>query len=180
MSESTDQSLVERTLDGDEHAFERLVERYEKTLFHVALRMVGDFEEARDITQTTFVRAYEKLDGFDPRFKFFSWIFKILVNESRNILRKKRKHEPLREDLVSPRKAPDEVAHERLRGEMVQRAILDLSVEHRQVILLRHFGELSYREMGWVLDVPEKTVKSRLFTARRRLCDILTELGVTA
>jgi len=125
------------------------------------------------------VKVYEKLDRFDPRFKFFSWLFKILVNESRNALKKRRNHEPLADDLISPRKTPDDVVHERLQGEMVQRAILDLSIEHRQVILLRHFGELSYREMSWALDVPERTVKSRLFTARRRLCDILTGLGVT-
>ena len=170
-------ALVKQCLEGNARAFETLVHRYYKVLFNCAYRMVSDVEDARDITQSTFLKAYEKLKTFDPRHKFFSWVYRIMVNESLNLLGRRKPHQPLDAALVSPRSRPDEDHERRRQGEAVQAALMHLSPEHRQVIVLRHYAELSYREMSWVLGIPEKTVKSRLFSARRQLSTILVSRG---
>jgi RNA polymerase sigma-70 factor (ECF subfamily) len=178
MDEATEHSLVRKTLTGDGGAFGRLVEEYQKTLFNTAYRMLGDREEAKDVTQTAFVKAFDKLETFDSRHRFFSWIYKILVNEARNRLRRRRDVEPLSAEIASGARTLEEAHDDRWREERIQSAISQLAPDYRLVIVLRYFGDLSYREMSEVLDIPEKTVKSRLFTARRRLADILISLGV--
>jgi RNA polymerase sigma-70 factor (ECF subfamily) len=174
----TEQALLRKTLRGDGAAFGRLVEEYQRPLFNTAYRMLGDLEEARDLTQTAFVKAFEKLGTYDSRYRFFSWIYKILVNEGRNWLRRRQGVEPLLEDFASEGKTLEEEHDDRRRGERIQSAISHLAPDYRLVITLKYFGDLSYREMSEVLDLPEKTVKSRLFTARRRLAEVLIQLGV--
>lgn len=173
MSGADDRSLARDFVQGHRESFDLLVERYYKVLFNVALRMVNDYEEARDITQTTFMKAYEKIDTYDPKHKFFSWIYRILINESLNQLHRRRPREPLDARLVAREKTPQEEYETNRLSKAVQTALLQLSTEHRQILALRHFGDLSYKEIGSVLEIPEKTVKSRLFSARRRLCAIL-------
>lgn len=167
-----DASLVARCLKGDQGAFELLVTRYERVLFSVALRLVGDYEDARDATQNAFVRAYEHLDTFDPARKFFSWIYRIVVNECLNLRRARHPNEPLVDTLVAPGGAFDAVAaseaHDR-----IQAALMALTPEYRAVVVLRHFADLSYEEISEALGVPDKTVKSRLFSARKRLAELL-------
>ena len=82
MSEAEDRELVEKCCDGDRAAFTELVDRYQKTVFNTALRIVGDPEEAEDVAQSAFLKAYEKLDSYKPQYRFFSWIYRITVNES--------------------------------------------------------------------------------------------------
>ena len=101
MDDGDDAELVNRCLSGDQLAFEPLVTRYQKVLFNVALRMVGNYEDARDIAQTAFVKAFEKLDTYDPRYRFFSWIYRIMMNESLNYLQRRKFHEPLDVNLSS-------------------------------------------------------------------------------
>lgn len=149
---------------------------YERVLFKVALRMVGNYEDARDIAQTTFVKAYQNLASYDPRFRFFSWIYRIMMNESLNLIQRRRTHLPLDPTLASPQNVQDD-AQARELSERVQSALAKLSAEYREAVILRHFGELSYREMSSVLSIPEKTVKSRLYTARRRLGELLQDPG---
>ena len=84
MSDSEDRSLIRRCLRGDTEAFGRLIDRYQGPLFNTALRITGDCEEAKDITQTIFIKAYEKLSSYKPEHKFFSWIYRMLINESIN------------------------------------------------------------------------------------------------
>jgi RNA polymerase sigma-70 factor (ECF subfamily) len=169
-----DAQLVERCLRGDAEAFQPLVERYQRVVFNVALRMLRDDEEARDAAQNAFVKAYEKLDSYDPRFRFFSWLYRIVVNECLNVRGRRRRHEPLAGDLPSAHRADQEVQSREL-GERVQAALMTLSLDYRLVVVLRHFAGLSYAEMSGVLQVPEKTVKSRLYTARQRLGELLLE-----
>jgi len=168
-----DTALVARCLQGDWSAFEPLVKRYERVLFSVALRLVGDYEDARDATQAAFVRAYEHLETFDPERKFFSWIYRILVNECLNLRRGRHAGEPLADTFHVEGGAFEAVAaseeHDR-----IQRALLSLTAEYREVVVLRHFADLSYDAIAEALGVPEKTVKSRLFSARKRLGEILT------
>jgi RNA polymerase sigma-70 factor, ECF subfamily len=177
MKELDDKALVTECLGGTTAAFEVLVDRYQKVLFNVALRMLHNREDAMDATQTAFVKAYEKLDTYDPTYKFFSWIYKILVNESLNQLAHRRPQEELDSGIMSPGRTPeDEVTEERVQ-ERVQSAIVKLPLEYRRLVVLRHFGDLTYRDMSAALDLPEKTVKSRLFTARRMLKDLLNQRG---
>ena len=167
-----DKLLVTRCLAGDETAFEGLVERYQRVLFTVAVRMVGDRDEAADATQNAFVKAYRKLDTFDPAVKYFSWIYRILYNESLNNRRSRRAFEPLTPDLALVA-SPADMLDAAERRERVQSAILALPPAYREVIVLRFFGELSYGEIADTTGLPVKTVKSRLHTARQRLASLL-------
>jgi RNA polymerase sigma-70 factor (ECF subfamily) len=163
---------VARCLKGDTSAFEPLVTRYQRVLYTVAFRLLGNAEDARDATQNTFVRAYARLDTFDPSRRFFSWIYRIAVNESLNLRRTQRPHDPLPETLETSAGAMEQVAAREL-SERVQAALMTLSSEQREVIVMRHFADLSYEEIAEMLEIPEKTVKSRLFLARQRLAPLL-------
>ncbi len=167
-----DHELVDRCLRGDLEAFAPLVVRYQKPLFNVALRMVRDREDARDITQTAFVKAYEKLRSFDRQHRFFSWIYRIAVNECLNFVSRRRPERPLLADLP----AADDPQRDAEASELaarVQDALVTLTLDYRLVVILRHFLDLSYVEMSEALLIPEKTVRSRLYTARQRLAEVL-------
>ena len=163
---------VARCLKGDSASFETLVLRYQRVLYTVALRLTGNPEDARDVTQNTFIRAYQRLETYDPERRFFSWIYRIAVNESLNYLRVRRPHDPL-EDTIEAVAGEDPVERRQI-GERVQSALMELTREYREVVVLRYFGELSYEEIGETVGIPEKTVKSRLFSARQRLAEILS------
>src|SRR5215510_13546368 len=165
-------ACVARCLKGDASAFEPIVTRYQRVLFTVALRLLGNAEDARDATQNAFVRAYERLDTFDPSRRFFSWIYRIAVNESLNLRRTVRPHESLPETLESAPAGMDAVEAREL-SERVQAALMTLTPEYREVVVMRHFADLSYGEIAETLEIPEKTVKSRLFSARQRLAPLL-------
>jgi RNA polymerase sigma-70 factor, ECF subfamily len=170
--DEADHTLVARCLAGDTAAFEPIVERYQRVLFTVARRMLGDTEQAADATQNAFVSAYRKLGTFDPKRRFFSWIYRILVNECLNDRRARRPHEPLSPQLAAAGTPADLLeAEERRRS--VQAAVLALPTEYREVVILRHFTGLSYDEIADALGLPAKTVKSRLHTARQRLGEML-------
>jgi RNA polymerase sigma-70 factor (ECF subfamily) len=178
MSDTEDKALVARCLAGEREAFEGLVDRYQGVMYNVALRTVGNRDDAMDVTQTAFIKAYEKLDSFNPEYKFFSWLYRIVVNESLNLIARRKPQDDVDPTLPDPGPAPDsEYADGRMR-DRVQWAIDTLPLDYRRVIVLRHYGNLSYRDMSDALDLPEKTVKSRLFTARRMLRDVLLKQGV--
>jgi RNA polymerase sigma-70 factor (ECF subfamily) len=160
--------LVQRCLEGDQAAYEPIVRRYQRVLFNVALRMLGDYAAADDATQNAFISAYRKLASFDPNRRFFSWIYRILVNECLNDRRSRRPFEPIWADAAMVGSPADDLeTSERRRA--VQTAIRDLPPDYREVVVLRHFGGLSYDEIADAVGVPAKTVKSRLHTARERL-----------
>jgi RNA polymerase sigma-70 factor (ECF subfamily) len=168
MQHSDDEALVSRARAGDTGAFETLVTRYHRVLFTVALRMLGNDADAGDATQVAFIRAYERLDSFDPRFRFFSWLYRILLNECSNSRRGRRAPQEIASELAAD-PTPLEALERAERRRRVQMALLDLPAEYRQVVVLRHFGELSYEEIAGTLGISSKTVKSRLYTARQRL-----------
>ncbi len=171
-----DAAIVARCLAGDVQAFGTLVERYQRVLYNLGLRMLGNPEDARDASQTAFLKAWEKLSSFDPRFRFFSWIYKITVNECLNQINRRRRVEPLdpRIDLPSREDAAASL-EAREASERVQGALLQLTPDHREVVILRHLLEMSYGEIAGTLTIAEKTVKSRLYEARQRLCELLPE-----
>jgi RNA polymerase sigma factor (sigma-70 family) len=165
-----DSAAIRRCLAGDSAAFEQIVGRYQQVLFTVALRMLGDEEDARDAAQNTFVKVFEKLGAYDPRHRFFSWLYRILVNECLNERRRPllvRRTEPLEDDAV--RSSDRDLVEAAERRRAVKKAILALPEPYREVIVLRHFAALSYEEMSEAIGVPVKTVKSRLYSARQQL-----------
>ncbi|HEX6573766.1 MAG TPA: sigma-70 family RNA polymerase sigma factor [Gemmatimonadaceae bacterium] len=144
--------------------------RFHRSVYNVALRMLGNVQDAEDVTQTTFGNAFASLESYDPKYRFFSWIYRMTVNESLNTLKRRKDVVSLDGsfDVATPDASSESDAEER-----VGRALLELKPEDRAVVVLRHFVSFSYEEISDVLDVPVKTVKSRLFTARERLRDSL-------
>ena len=176
MVDTDDAAVVARCLAGEHNAYEAIVTRYQKGLFNVALRMLGNYEDARDATQTAFIKAYEHLDSFNPEQRFFNWLYRILKNECLNSLRGRRAAEPVSPGLPATHGA--DPVEERERHQAVQSALLTLSMEYREVVVLRHFTDLSYDEIAATLGIPPKTVKSRLYTARQQLGGLLAEWHV--
>lgn len=167
-----DDRLIAQCLAGDASAFEPLVARYYRPLLRVAIRLLGDREEARDATQQAFLKAYQALATCDPGRRFFSWIYRIQVNDCLNRLRSRRPMGPLADVAADGGTDPVESAETCRR---VRRALLQLPPDQRDVIVLRHFADLSYEEIGAALRIPARMVKSRLFAARQRLCELLGE-----
>ncbi len=167
-NDELDRALVRRYLDGERAAGEELVNRYHRSVFNVALRMLGNVQDAEDVTQTTFGNAFAALDSYDPKYRFFSWIYRMTFNESLNTLKRRRNVVSL--DGSSDIPAADGASESATEAEeRVGRALLDLTPDDRAVVVLRHFVSFSYEEISDVLGVPVKTVKSRLFTARERM-----------
>jgi RNA polymerase sigma-70 factor (ECF subfamily) len=177
MSKPDDTRLIERCIKGDRKAFETLLIQYEKPVFNAAYRMLNNKEDASDVTQTVFLKVYENLDSFDPSRRFFSWVYRIALNESINVLGKQKRLEPLQHEPADDGKSPEqEVASAELSAE-IQAALMTVKTDYRTVVILKHFLGCSYMEISEVLEIPEKTVKSRLYSARQMLRDTLTRSG---
>ena len=178
MDNDVDQALVERYRRGDRDAFTELMIRYQRPIYNAAFWILRSADDAHDISQVVFLKVAEHLDDFDSQHRFFSWIYRIAVNESLNLLRRNGHEEPLDEeiDLPGPDSAnPETLARDAERSRSIQRALLTMSPNDRTVLVLRHFSECSYQEIAQILDVDEKTVKSRLFEARHRLRELLKD-----
>jgi RNA polymerase sigma-70 factor (ECF subfamily) len=174
-----DRVLVERCRHGDREAFTALVVRYQRPIYNAAFWVLHKAEDASDISQIVFLKVAERLDDYDPKYKFFSWIYRIAVNESLNLLRRKDHEEELDEEMDLPgADGADPLwqlsAAERSRR--VQSTLKSMATNDRVVLTLRHFSECSYQEMAQILELDEKTVKSRLFEARQRLRGLLKDL----
>lgn len=167
-NDDLDRALVRRFLDGKRAAGDELVDRYYRNVFNVAFRILGNVQDAEDVTQTAFGNAFAALDSYDPRYRFFSWIYRMTVNESLNTLKRRRNVVSLDGSFDVP--APGGVSDSAAEAEdKVGRALLELKPDDRAVVVLRHFVSFSYEEISDVLGVSVITVKSRLFTARERL-----------
>jgi RNA polymerase sigma-70 factor (ECF subfamily) len=174
--DAEDADLVKRCIDGDTAAFAPLVERYQRPLFTVALRMLGDADDAKDAAQDTFIKAFRKLPTFDPTRRFFSWLYRILVNECLNARRSRRTREPIGNDVAAGA-TPEDLYDRQEQRQRLLRAIVMLPLEYRQVIVLRHFTELSYDDMADTLEISTSLVRSRLYSARRRLGELIAGKG---
>ena len=179
MQEHSDRSLVELALHGEHQAFGELVKRYQRSVFNVCYRIVGERQEAEDLTQETFLRAHDRLKTFDPDRPFGPWIRRVGANMCLNSLKQRKLTMlPLDEELegsTSKISERPEVAREHAeRSEAIRDAILELPVPYRVVIELRHFFDLSYKEIAEVAGLPLSDVKSHLFRARKLLAERLT------
>ena len=173
-----DAALVSDCLRGDRGAMSTLVNHYQKPVFNAAYRILGDPDDAADITQSVFLKAFENLKKFDPRYKFFSWVYRITINESVSMLKRRKNLEPLSGEHASV--APDSAAviDAQALGRDVQAVLMSLPEEQRILIVLKHFSELSYSEISAVMEIPEKTVKSRLYSARQHMKNALRDKGI--
>lgn len=169
---------MERCLRGDRAAFEQLVVRYQKPVFNAALRLLHNLEDARDVAQTTFLKAYEHLANYDAHFKFYSWIYRIAVNEALDTLNSRKPSEALSDGQPDEEQGPEGLAEGTQIGRAIEEELAHIGPELRAVIVLRHLMNLSYQDMSDILVVPEKTVKSRLYSARQLLRERLLQRGI--
>ena len=177
MKEEDDPALLLRCREGDRDAFEQLVMRYQKPVFNVALRMLRNRQDALDVAQTTFLKAFEHLGDYDPAFRFYSWLYRIAINESLNALALRKPRGELDANTADERPGPDRDAECDQTLQAIEDALMLLSAELRTVTVLRHITQLSYEDIAEALGLPEKTVKSRLHSARERLREHLLRSG---
>lgn len=168
-----DKDLVSECLKGSRKSFEEIVEKYYKVVYRLAFRLLHNEDDAEEITQTVFIKAYENLYSYNPKFKFFSWLYRITVNEALNYSKKQSYTEKLSEEYSTTEANPDEIYDKSELGDKIQFALMELDMLYRVPVVLKHFLDYSYKELSDMLGIPEKTVKSRLFTGRQQLKDIL-------
>jgi RNA polymerase sigma-70 factor (ECF subfamily) len=176
MNEQTDLEAVRKCLQGEVDAFETLIVRYQKPVMNLAYRIVRNFEDARDVAQAVFVKAFSGLSSFDPRYKFFSWLYRIAINESLNFAGKRNRRIDADPEWTAPVLDPeDQLVASELQG-TIENAVLRLNPRQRALLALSVDG-LSYKEIGRLLDLPERKVKSKLFSARNKLRGLLSQDG---
>ncbi len=174
MHKINDNEIIQRCKNGDMESFGEIVQKYQRVIYTIVLRMLRDPADAEDITQTAFIKAYEKLDSYKTNHSFYSWIYRIAVNEALNFIKKSERLVELHDTHNSIEDDPETEYSKNELQTRIDNALENLKPEHRVIIVLRHFGELTYRDISEILDIPEKTVKSRLFSARQELRTILT------
>jgi RNA polymerase sigma-70 factor (ECF subfamily) len=187
----TDEEIVAAVLTGDEDRFREIVTRYQGRVVNYLYRLLRNLDEAHDLAQDVFLRIYRALDRFDSNYRFSTWLFRVAQNAAIDRIRKRRLrmvslHRPESEeseggdwDFASSDAGPYGDLRNRERGEAISQAIDELADEYRELIVLRHFGELSYEEIAQLKEMPLGTVKNKLFRGRQmlkgRLADFLTD-----
>ncbi len=170
--------MVTDCQNGDRKALATLVEHMQKPIYNAAYRMLGNPEEAADVTQTTFLKLFENIQKFDPKYRIFSWTYRIAMNEAIDQLKRRNRTEPLEESPKSDTELPQEAAAKSQLSDDVQATLMELTEDQRAVIVLHYFGDCSYQDISEILRLPGKTVKSRLFTARQQMKNKLNQHGV--
>ena len=192
----SDAEIVERARKGDHDAFRVLVERYQGRVYALALRVLRDEERARDAVQEGFLKAYTALSKFEGRSSFYTWLYRLVMNQCLDMKRRDRSDREVEWDetrSVDPAGSPTAealagqgagnpgpaVALERSElRKRVAEAIEQLPLEARETLLLREVDGLSYAEIAKALQIPKGTVMSRLHYARKRVQQLLVEAGV--
>ncbi len=175
----TDAMLMTRTGSGDTKAFETLVERHKKTAYRIALGLVGNRDEAMDISQEAFLRVHRAARSFDDSQAFFPWFYTIIANLCRSALRKRSVRNRRETDydsaayMVTSGDNPEATTLAGERTAALLAAIEQLSFNDRQIIMLQHFDNRSYDDIAEILDIPKGTVMSRLYYARKRLAELM-------
>ena len=185
--QATDEDLVASILDGELELFGDLVGRYQGRLVNYLFRMLRNEEDAHDLAQEVFLKIYEALDRFDPRYRFSTWLFRVAQNAAIDRIRKRRLklvsiHRPSDSqgeggdwELPGDGPTPYQEARNVERGAAIRAAIDELPWEYRELISLRHYGELSYDEIARLKQMPLGTVKNKLFRGRQMLKDLLAD-----
>lgn len=178
-----EQVWLERARNGDRAAFGRLVEAYQGPVYNLAYRMLNNRGEAEEAAQEAFIRAYTRLDSYDPQRKFSTWLLSITSNYCIDLIRKRRAtllslEEPLppHPALMSDRSdGPEAQAVNHERETLVQTLLATLPEEYRETVVLRYWYDMSYEEIAEVMDTTVSAIKSRLFRARRQLAEATTD-----
>lgn len=176
--EDVDTQLVLLAQAGNKEAFDELVRRYGKRVYHSAYSFLRNVDDASDIVQEVFLRAYRSLGTFDPRRALFPWLYRITRNLCINRVRKSSNREATIPDenmLKADSEDPLSLVVREEQQRDLAAAVERLPEKHRQIIVLKHFQDCSYAEMAEILDVPIGTVMSRLYNARTKLRDMLSE-----
>ena len=189
MTREQEAAIVRKVLGGDANAFETLVLEYEKNVYNIALRMTGNSEDAADMTQEAFIKAYNSLQSFRGDSKFSVWLYRIVSNVCLDFLRSKNRRptvslsvedddgEDTQLDVADESQSPELLLDRKLTRESVRRGLDSLPPDYRQILLLREIQGLSYDEISQALGLEVGTVKSRIFRARKRLCTFLIDDG---
>ena len=156
--ENEDFILVSDCLKGNGRSYKIIVEKYHKIIFRLANKLVKDFDDAEEITQSVFVKAYENLKNYNPNYKFFSWLYRIAVNEAINFDKRKKNSEEINENIISDEDNPDRIYDNNDLSEKIIDALMQLDMIYRLPVVLKHFLDYSYKELSYLLGVPEKTV----------------------
>ncbi|KPK99362.1 MAG: hypothetical protein AMJ91_08105 [candidate division Zixibacteria bacterium SM23_73_3] len=172
-----DKLAVKRTLAGNKKAFESIIEKHQRLVSHIVFRMIQNPADREDICQDVFLKVYENLGGFQFESKLSTWIAKIAYNTCLNYLEKKRV--PLFDDLSTEHGTletvsdcsirPDQIVEGREVSSLLQNEIEKMPVHYQTILTLYHLEQMSYREIEETMQLPEGTVKSYLFRARRLL-----------
>ena len=170
---STDEELVARSMGGDLDSFNQLVLRWERPIYALAYRVIGREEDARDVAQETFLRAFRALAGFKGQAKFSSWLYRITLNLCRDWIRRERRtpvaQAPEGVDLLDlataaePSETVEDLVSRRELGRAVAKAMATLPEEQRTAIILKEYHGLTFQEIADLLDCPLSTVKTRLY-----------------
>ncbi|HKY83863.1 MAG TPA: sigma-70 family RNA polymerase sigma factor [Anaerolineales bacterium] len=181
MDEASDRQLVVRTRSGEANAFGDLVRRYQTSVYNVCYRLLGDPQEAEDLAQEAFLRAYRRLGSYDDQRPFGPWMRRVAANLCLNALQARKATLSFQEEFdevpgdVSESPEPSGERTEEV--ERVRRALLRLPAHYRAVIELRHYQEMSYDEIAGALGIGPGDVRTRLFRARRMMADWLRHNG---
>lgn len=181
----SDAELVAATQGGDRQAFGTLVERHQDRLFNTLLRVLGNAEDASEVLQDAFVQAYTKLDTFRGSSQFYTWMYRVALNLACSHRRRgKRRSDEVSIDAmktnigqepIDDAVSPDDHLLQVEQAESVQAALLKLSEEHRQILVLREMEDCSYDTIAEILQMPVGTVRSRLFRARLQMKELLVD-----
>ena len=189
MTREQEAAIVRKVLGGDANAFETLVLEYEKNVYNIALRMTGNSEDAADMTQEAFIKAYNSLQSFRGDSKFSVWLYRIVSNVCLDFLRSKNRRptvslsvedddgEDAQLDVADESQSPELLLDRKLTRDSVRRGLDSLPPDYRQILLLREIQGLSYDKIAQALSLEVGTVKSRIFRARKRLCTFLIDDG---
>lgn len=189
MTREQEAAVIQAVLGGDINAYELLVKEYEKNVYNLALRMVGNSEDAADMSQEAFIKAYNSLTSFRGDSKFSVWLYRIVSNVCLDYLRSRGRRqtvslstenddgEDVEIDIADETQSPERLLDRRLTRDAVRRGLAALPPEHRQILLLREIQGLSYDEIADALGIEAGTVKSRIFRARKKLCAFLIKDG---
>ncbi len=185
--EHSEQLLLERAKSGDVAAFEELIDAYQKKVFNLALRIIGNYDDAADLAQETFVRIFKAISNFKEQSSFSTWIYRITTNVCLDEIRKRKNKKvvsldedihmddgDMKRQVVSDDPGPDEAAEREEVRRVVNNAINKLPEDQRSVIILRDLHGMSYEEIAKILDLPGGTVKSRINRARLALKNVLS------
>lgn len=169
--ELSDEHIVERARNGETEAFGILVTRWERRIYSLALRLLDHPEDAREVTQETFLAAFRKLHQFRGRSRFSSWLYRIALNCCYDRLRERRAEPVALEEadgLTAEEQVLDRIQHKQI-AERVRRAVRALPLEMRQVIILKEYEGLTFEEIAEILDIPVSTAKTRLYAGLDQL-----------